>query len=53
MQSTLDYDKPVVFANLAELGVITEAATDEVLFGLEDLLQQLMDRDLCDWNRGR
>ena len=48
LQSTLDYDEPVVFAELAELVEVTETATDEALFGSEDLLQQLMDRDLCD-----
>jgi hypothetical protein len=48
LQSTLDYDEPVVFAELAELVEVTETAMDEALFGSEDLLQQLMDRDLCD-----
>jgi hypothetical protein len=48
VQSTLDYNETVVFAELAELVEVTEAATDDALFGSEDLLQQLMDRDLCD-----
>ena len=47
LQSTFIYDEPVVFAELAELVEVTETATDEALFGSEDLLQQLMDRDLC------
>ena len=44
----MDYDETVVFAKLAGLVEVTEAATKDTLFGSEDLLQQLRDRDLCD-----
>jgi hypothetical protein len=48
IQSTVDYDETVVFAELAGLVEVTEAATKAALFGSEDLLQKLRDRDLCD-----
>ena len=38
----------MVFAELAGLIETTKAATKDALFGSEDLLQRLKDRDLCD-----
>ena len=49
LQSALDCDESVVFVEISELVEITEGATNEALFGAEDLLQSLNDRDLCDW----
>ena len=49
LQSALDYDEPAVFREISELVEVTERATNEALFGSEDLLQSLQDRDLCDW----
>jgi hypothetical protein len=39
----------VVFVEISELVEITEGATNKALFGAEDLLQSLNDRNLCDW----
>ena len=49
LEAALNCDESAVFDELAELVEITEAATNEALFGLEDLLQSLADRDTCEW----
>ena len=48
-QSTLDYNKPVIFAGLRELVETTETATDVALSRSATLLQQLMNRQLYEW----
>jgi hypothetical protein len=48
VQLTTDYDETVEFAELAGLIQVTETATNNALFGSEDLLTQLRDLDLCD-----
>jgi hypothetical protein len=49
LQSALYCDESVVFVDIAELVEVTEGTQNEALFGAEDLLQSLHDRDLCDW----
>jgi hypothetical protein len=49
LQSALNCDESVVFVKISELVEVTEGTTNEALFGAEDLLQSLNDRDLCDW----
>lgn len=49
LQSALDYNESSVFVEISELVKITERATNEALFGSEDLLRSLKDHDLCDW----
>jgi hypothetical protein len=49
LQSALDYDESVVFGDIADLVEITEGTTEEALFGAEDLLKSLHDRELCEW----
>ena len=46
LQSALDYDESVVFGDIADL---VEVTTNKALFGAEDLLQSLHDRELCEW----
>ena len=47
LQSTLDYDESVVFIVVSEVVEVTEEATNQTLFRLEDLLRSLHDNNLC------
>jgi hypothetical protein len=49
LQSAMDHDESAVFYEISELMEVTESIANEALFGSEDLLQSLRDRDLCDW----
>jgi hypothetical protein len=52
LQSAIDYDESAVFHEVSELVEVTEATKNEALFGAEDLLQSLRNRDLQDWIGG-
>ena len=39
----------MVFGDIADLVEVTEGTTNEALFGAEDLLKSLHDRELCEW----
>ena len=49
LQSAMDHDESAVFYEILELVEVTESVANEALFGSEDLLQSLQDRDLQDW----
>jgi hypothetical protein len=50
LQSAMDHDESPVFCEISELVEITESIANEALFGSEDLLQSLRDRDWSDWS---